>query len=192
MEEKLVFLTIRQRIKAIPYGDRDHAEGGRNNGFKNLKGHTDLINTIPEADWGAIADALRLLNEPTTPFFTIGCEKAVNQYEGKFWVRGYLELAFNYHEKVTDAVNYFPLFFHFSRALAESGVRCSFEFELEGAHFSDGPVDGFSVTIWINSPLSADETSAKQEWSSGLDFLVTFFLAVPPFPELTPIYTTTT
>ncbi len=190
MEEKRAFLTIRQHLKGIPYGAGNHPDGSRNHGFRRLKGHPDLVSSIPEVTgWNAIADALRYLNAWETPFFTVGCEKAINQHEGKYWARGYLEFAFNYVESVVDAASYFPVFFHFNRALhSEQPSRCSFEFELEGAHFLDGPVDGFSVTVWINTPLCPDEATAKAEWSNALAFLVRFLSAVHSRPELTPIY----
>jgi hypothetical protein len=180
MDDKLAFLTIRNRAKSIPYPEANRPEGSRNHGYKRLKGRPDLVSDIPEADWESIATALARLNGWNSAFFSVGCEKAVNKHNGEFWVRGYLEFAFNYIEAASDAAHYFPLFFHFHRLLQSTRVsKCRFEFELEGAIFLDGPAEGYSVSVWIDTGIYKSELEAEQTWAQGLTLLADFLCAVP-------------
>lgn len=73
-------LTIRDRGKAVPYGEVDRGDGGRNHGFMPLKGVVDAASSVPEArDDPALARAINVLNHTSTLFFTVGCEKALKR-----------------------------------------------------------------------------------------------------------------
>ena len=59
-------------------------------------------------------EALARIADPKTAFFTMGCEKSFNPVTGGgFWAKGYIEFSYNYAQAISDAQNYFPLFFHF-------------------------------------------------------------------------------
>ena len=82
MEPSNLYLTIRNRLKAIPYGSGDRPDGSRNHGYKRLKGNTELAATIPEAqDIEALRHALVRLNHSDTAFFTVGCERSFNEFK---------------------------------------------------------------------------------------------------------------
>ena len=95
-----------------------------------LEGATPYLGSIT-----ALENALIALNAPTTPFFTVGCEKAFGKNESGHWIGGYLEFAFNYAELVEDAAFYFKLFFLFNQwywnQKQQAGVK--YTFELAGA-----------------------------------------------------------
>jgi hypothetical protein len=182
-----IFLTIQNRIKGIPYGAVDGPEGSTNHGYKRLKGNPFLAASIPEAqEPEALKQSLMRISAPETAFFTIGCEKSCNPEEKGFWIRGYLELAFNFVELVSDAQNYFKLFYDFNRVAAGSpGVI--FEFQLEAADFADGPAQGFSLTLWITTSVMSAE-DAWREWSNALLRFVDFIEPLRVASGFTPIY----
>ncbi|WP_298243238.1 hypothetical protein [uncultured Bradyrhizobium sp.] len=163
-------LVIEPRSKAIPY-PADLENDRTNQGFKDLKGNPEVIETIAEIrDCPALRDALMALNEPETQFFTVGCEKSLNEHERKFWKRGYLEFSFNYAELVRDATPYFVLFFHFNQAapirdfLPKHSVQ--FAWELQRCHFRKADVAGFTCAVWISTgdylrPKNANEFGRK-------------------------------
>lgn len=183
-------LTIRDRGKAVPYGEVDRGDGGRNHGFMPLKGVVDAASSVPEArDDPALARAINVLNHTSTLFFTVGCEKALNQHDGQFWKKGYLEFAFNDAELCSDSRNYFALFQDFSRRLhrAQFSTPITFEWEFEGAHFLDPNVGGWTVAVWITTTLAPTAQEAEQLWASGLEAL-TAALKDETFPIQAPIY----
>jgi hypothetical protein len=126
MHESNICLTIRYRSKGIPYGGRDRPDGSINHGYTRLKGQSDLAGSIPEVqDLQALKSALVRLNDLKTAFFTIGCEKSCDKYEGGFCTGGYIELAFNYVELVLNAQCYFKIFFDFTKLINGGESRAS-------------------------------------------------------------------
>jgi hypothetical protein len=183
-------LTIRDRGKAVSYGEVDRDDGGRNHGFVRLKGIVDAASYVPEAsDDPALAQAINALNHASTLFFTVGCEKALNQHDSQFWKKGYLEFAFNDAELCSDSRNYFALFQRFCRRLHRSqfSTPVMFEWEFEGAHFLDADVGGWTVCVWITTNLASTTQDAEQLWASGLE-AVTTALKDETAPVATPIY----
>src|SRR5579864_3127595 len=178
MHESNIHLTIRYRSKGIPYGGGDRPEGSKNHGYKRLKGQCELAATIPEAqDMEALRSALVRLNDSKTAFFTVGCEKSCDKYEGGFSTGGYIELAFNYVELVLNAQCYFKIFFDFTKLINDSGPQASrtrYIFELAPAHFFDGPADGFTLAVWIRTPLFKTREEATSAWGESLSALVQF------------------
>lgn len=87
MEQNILFLSIRNRLKSIPYGasDGERPDGSKNFGFKRLKGNREITESIPEAkDSETLQRALGRLNDVGTAFFTVGCEKSYNTHEKGF------------------------------------------------------------------------------------------------------------
>lgn len=194
VEQNSLFLTIRNRLKSIPYGatDGERPDGSKNLGFKRLKGNREMASSIGEAqDSETLKRAIVRLNDVSTAFFTVGCEKSYNTHEKGFWVRGYFEFAFNFVELVSDAQNYFKLFYEFNNSMAHLATglpKAQFEFQLEGAEFHDGPATGFSLCAWINTSLFPTRDESVDEWGKALSLLVDFLEPLQVKPDLTPIY----
>jgi hypothetical protein len=195
MQNSTVFLSIKNGGKGIPYGgaDEDRPDGSRNHGFKPLKSNPAETGTIPEAQGiMALENALIILNAPTSPFFTVGCEKVFGKNDSGHWISGYLEFAFNYGELVADAKFYFNLFFLFNQwywqQTQQVGIR--YNFELEGATFLDANVSGFTITAWILAGTYPTKELAQTAWEGALDTLVGFLRqqSVPTDGRYTKIF----
>jgi hypothetical protein len=170
-QKSTLFLSIPyKRPKAIPYGGSKHSDGSENHGFKPLKGKPEECALIPEVqDNTALKKALISLNATETPFFTVGCEKSCNEHSGGagYWMKGYIELAFNYKELVQDAQHYFKLFLDFNLYI----------FELEMAHFWQHLTVqeiGLTTAVWIQTEVLPSEHDAKNAWASALNTYVDF------------------
>jgi len=179
-----LILSIRNRGKAIPYfGSDKRPDGNENHGFKALKGHTEDAGLVPEIlDNTALRNAVITLNDPSTPFFTIGCAKSCNREDSGYWMKGYLEFSFNYIEFASDARYYFELFFHFNDWFRQQFQRAmvGYHFELEGAIFTDkSSAHGFTSTVWIRTLTLATEEETKGAWAWALNLLVEFLKTVP-------------
>jgi hypothetical protein len=189
-----VYLSIRDGYKGVPYGRSDERpDGSKNHGFKPLRESLSDIALIPEAqDVPALKNALTVLNDPASIFFTVGCEKAFGQTNSGHWVNGYLELAFNYVELLADAQFYFKLFFAFSQLYWKADQRPSvrYNFELQAAHFMKANAGGMTMTVWIGTGVSVTKEAAQSEWERGLDTVVGFLQQqlLPPESHYTRIY----
>lgn len=185
---------IEPRSKAVPY-PVDLDDGRTNQGFKDIKGDPDAAAAIAEVqDCPSLRDALIALNAAETHFFTVGCEKSLNEYEGKFWKRGYLEFSFNYAELVADARLYFTLFFHFNQAapvrdfLPKHSVH--FGWELQGCRFKKTDAAGFTCAVWITTDDCATAEECERVWDEAVDLLVGFLIhfRISNLPPSPPIY----
>ncbi|WP_125990137.1 hypothetical protein [Sphingobium yanoikuyae] len=149
-------LQISQEGKGIPYGGTGEIreDGDANYGFKNLKGRPDRLADIPElARDEALHDLVASLNAPESAFGSVGCVSAlVDESEGHR-VSGYVEFAFDSAEKVADAGSYFPVFFHFDRALhvMKFDDKIHYHWELMGATFHHTDTTGFTVSVTVNT-----------------------------------------
>jgi hypothetical protein len=177
-------LQISQDYKGIPYGgdgvlreDRD-----ANYGFKNLKGHPDRINSIPElAQDEALRDLVTMLNDGSSAFGTVGCVSAPVTEEQGHRVSGYVEFAFDSAEAISDAGTYFPIFFHFDKALhtLKFDDKVHFHWELMGAIFRHTDAGGFTMTVTVNTGWYDTRDEAATAWANGLDFLAMVLRQVP-------------
>lgn len=177
-------LTIRQRAKGIPYAGFGDArpDGEANYGFTNLKGRLDKLDSIPELARDAdLRDLVRVINQPNTGLITIGCTSGTVQDDKGRRVGGYVEFAFNSAVRASDAGNYFPVFFHFDRALHESAFDedMHFVWELEGAIFSDIGSTGFTSSVYLNTGYHAAVDAARRTWAVSLAFLGQYLGSVP-------------
>ena len=133
-------LSINHRGKGIIYGGGQRSDGTANHGFRNLKGDPTLVAAIHEVKSDpALRALLSAIAQRSNGLFTVGCESGdVAEKEGhrRF---GYLEFAINSKAGVSDAANYFPLFFHFDHFLHQNQFdhAVQFHWELEGARFMD-------------------------------------------------------
>lgn len=173
MTEMKVILSINSIGKAVPYGPATHANS-ENYGFKPLKGKDREIEEIPEAKgYPAIISILKSLNDHESPFFSVGCEKSINDSQNGHWAKGYIEFSFNYQELVSDAVQYFPLFFHFQR-YSEDFLRnneVQFHWELQAAQFVDAGLPGFTACVWVTTGLLQSESDARSLWELAVSEL---------------------
>lgn len=186
-----IVLTINQRSKSIPYPAETHS-GSQNFGFRVLKGRLDKIEGIQEAkDSSCIKQLLCTLNAEASPFFSVGCEKSFNRSPSGFWAKGYIEFAFNYSKLVSDAAQYFPLFFHFSRYASDYVTKHDVQFwwELQQARFEAADCEGFSCCVWITTGQFGSSAESQVEWESAVEMLGAFIEAVKiRNPDSQPIY----
>ena len=99
-----------------------------------------------------------------------------------------MEFAFNSDVLVSDAQNYFPIFFHFNHALARSAqMNVHFYWELMGADFFQAPAAGFTMSVTINTDYLDTEESAKATWASALRLLGEHLTTILPGPGR-PLY----
>ena len=185
-ESMKLVLVIEQGSKAIPY-PADLNDGRTNQGFKDLKGNTGAIQAIAEIqDCPALRDALVAINAPETPFFTVGCEKVLNEDEGQFWKKGFLEFAFNYAEMVSDATHYFPLFFHFNQAapLRDFLPKHSVQFcwELQQCRFNKIGASGFTCCVWITTGNFSTTAECEAVWDEAVYHVAGYLAATSPSP----------
>jgi hypothetical protein len=188
-ESNLIF-SIRNHYKAVPYpGSGPRPDGSENHGCKIIKGRVADVDLIPEVlDNSALKNAVIALNDRATPFLTIGCEKSCNKAKvgDGYWMRGFLELAFNYAPVMADAQNYFKVFFDFTHWFWDQpkAAIIEYEFQLEGAQFLEKGVQGFSLVLWINTLVLPTEEEAKKAWGWGLDTFVKFLMTIPDKPTI--------
>lgn len=186
----LVSLSITHSGKGIPYGPADREDGGRNHGFKNLKGQLHLLCDIPELQEDPALHALvAAINDSRTGLLSIGCLSAPVHDANGHRVTGYIEFAINSADKIADAASYFPVFFHFDRMLHETRFahQVHFNWELEGASFREVGADGFTATIFINTGYASTAELAREAWDAALDALTSYLGEIPTFTGI-PLY----
>ena len=184
MSNLKTLLTVGHAAKGIPYIAADYADGNRNFGFTGLKGHPERIGQIEEAKGiPSYTALLTALNATKSPFFSVGCEKTFNSDESGHWGSGFMEFAFNFAELVSDASNYFTLFYHFTHDAAPfikaHGVQ--FHWIITPARFHDGPCDGFTCSVWMTTAQFATAAEARAEWDAGVDCFCAFIAETEPY-----------
>ncbi|MDI1301005.1 MAG: hypothetical protein PSX71_03790 [bacterium] len=190
MSNMKVLLAIENRGKAVPYESEKHKDS-ENYGFKALKGRMAEAEEVPEAKgFAEIISILKSINEEASPFFSVGCEKSFNKSKDGYWAKGYIEFSFNYKELIIDAVQYFPLFFHFHRYVEDFANSNSVQFlwELQPAHFIEADVDGFTVCVWITTGELKTLDAARALWLSAVKSLEGYLLTVGRPRRGTEIY----
>jgi len=183
------YLKFIDRKKVIPYPGCDNG-GSINYGFKVLKNCPDEAKLITEAqDNEHLKQALIDINDQSTSFFTIGCEKVFKKNDYGFFASGFIEIAFNYKEMVAQPDNYFRLFMHFTKELNAKSLigPIRYEWEIEPAYFSNVNQDGYSVAVWILCGLYTDIQQAESSWGEAIVFLTDFLKSTQTF-NLTKIY----
>lgn len=88
-----------EKEKPVPY-PQDFREDSIGYGFRNLKGRPELVSGVPEVKtMQGMQKALRALCKEASPFFSIGCEKAVRPFGANSYIAsGYIEFAFNFRQ----------------------------------------------------------------------------------------------
>jgi len=104
------YLSIREYVKGIPYGDCRREDGSSNHGLKPLKGRLCDIATITEANEdAALKQALSKLNNKNTGIFTIGCVSVPVRDQHGHRMTGHIEFAFNYVPGITSKIHHLRL-----------------------------------------------------------------------------------
>jgi len=155
-----------------------------------MKGKPEKVESIKEAEGHpVIIEILKILNDKTSPFFSVGCEKRMNKNGTQYWMRGFIEFSYNYVELVSDATSYFPLFFHFNKDSPEflETNYVNYWFGINPVHFKKTDTHGFSCCVYITTAEFNDENSAYSCWSSGVKYLSDYLGTKEDF-DLTPIY----
>ncbi len=162
-------LSVNWEGKGIPYG-RITRNSGVNHGFMDLKGHPELVASVPELESDHALRALVIaIRQPDCGLFSVGCLSHDISDERGYKVTGYIEFAINSRESVQDASSYFPLFFHFSRHLEETGFLelARFNWELQPASYGKG-IGGFSGTVVLNTARFPSTPEARTCWMNSL------------------------
>lgn len=180
MSSQKILLTINERSKHVPYPPSS-SDGSENFGFRVLKGKADKIDSIAELkDNEALKKIVHTINEDASPFFSVGCEKSFNRSANSFWAKGYIEFAYNCARAVSDAAQYFPLFFHFNRfaqRFTESN-NVQFWFELQPAFFKKIDSAGFTCCVWITTGGHSSQEESFDAWCSAVQTLDSFLASV--------------
>lgn len=185
-----VFLTIDSRSKSIPYPAASNADS-QNFGFKPLKGKLDKVDRVRElSEIPGVADLLRAINASETAFFSVGCEKFIGpNTDGTYYVRGYVEFAFNHPEFLRD-VQYMALFATFNRYIVDKPMteEWSVNWHLEPAFFQKVDTSGYSCCMWLHVRSYFTRERAVAEYNSLARHLIDFFEGFPADPERPKIY----
>ena len=166
-------LSVSPIAKQVPYegtGVR-RPDGGSNFGFVNLKEHPERIDSIPElAADPALRSLVTTLARPETSLFAIACDSRTISDERGCRHQGYVELAFNDRERVTDAAQVFRLFLEFDRMLRAQGFgeAVSFQWEICPTRFADVGLDGFAVDVRVDTGFRSEPAAAYECWCRAL------------------------
>lgn len=168
--------------KGIPYGAGTRPDGTVNHGFRSLKGCTHLAAEIPELQADpALLEIVEWLNEDDTAVFTVGCVSGRVTESAGHRTSGYVEFAINDRALVADAINYFKLFWHFTRSIHRSdfAVPVQMHWQVLGATFLDARCDGMTCRVIINTAFVESENIAAENWTRSLAALGDFLSKVP-------------
>lgn len=163
-------------VKPVPYPSHTRPDGAISHSFKQLMGKTlaEIIAIVPEAAQDkALASILNEINSPNGALFSIGCGSAdVLEPSGGYRVGGYLEFAINDKRLAQDRIAYFHIFVHFGALLsAHFNQKAQFVWVLQGAHFNDAGIDGFSCWVDINTHEHPNKEEARDCWNKSVEAL---------------------
>lgn len=176
-------MTVSHIAKAIPYdAGALRGDGAQNYGFMDLKMFPDDIDQVAELKSdAALMHLVKAINSPETGLMTIGCSSAIIVDPEGCRKTGYVEISFMTDQMVEDAQNCFPLFYHFSHALAEASFdqNIHFNWDVISAQFVESDVFGFTMAISLNTRLCDSTEAAEEVWAVSANFLAAFLKTVP-------------
>lgn len=171
-----VTLCIKDTLTTVPF-PAEERDDTAHDGFVVLKGKPEDAASVPAAQESeAVKLALTRINGSSTPFFSVACRKVLNNQDGSFWSRGYIEFALNYEEVAKDSPNYFLLFEQFAQHVktARFDVPVDFSFELRPAQFTAAGATGHTACVWITTAEFPAEEGADKAWNQSIGFLSEF------------------
>lgn len=171
------FFADDERKKSIPYPQEIRADS-INAGFFDLKARPDLATKIIEAkDLPSLLSLVQFFSEKASPYFSIGCEKAVWVEEnGKYAARGYVEFAFNYR-MLAHRQNYQSMYENFKTCRGKAKVRglSSFEWKVSPVSIDSGGFIVESCTIWTKVADQSTKELALKRYDQSMRFLESYF-----------------
>jgi hypothetical protein len=177
------FLTISNDGKGIPYGGdgTQRPDGDANFGFKNVKGDPAGCALIPElARDHALARLVLAVNDASTGLFSVGCVSGEVADKSGFRWSGYMEFALNSKSLISNASNYFPIFFHFAYGTPDEAESFDAEFHwaLMGARFAETNSEGFTCVLTMNTYYRPTKEEALTLWGQALGVLESYLSTV--------------
>jgi hypothetical protein len=166
------------------------ADGQKNNGFKNLITHPELLHHVPElASDPALHAVISALNFGDPHFFTTGCCSRCVEQDQTYQYNGYLEFAWNCQTRVRDAIYFFSLFFHFEHFLQCVPFDRSIHFHwmIEETQFLDIDISGFCCAVFFHTAFHATKSQAYDDWQSALQVFEAFLATITAQPTK-PLY----
>lgn len=185
------FFVDDERQKSIPYPQEIRADS-INAGFFDLKSRPDLATKIVEAmGLPSLLSLVLFFSEKTSPYFSIGCEKAVwIEDNGRYAARGYIEFAFNYR-KLAHRQNYKSLYENFTATTrkAKIGGLSSFEWRVSPVSIDAAGIIIESCTIWTKVTDQITKELALKHYDKSMRFIEKYFREIAaPHGSEKPIF----
>lgn len=185
------FFVDDERRKSIPYPQEIRADS-INAGFFDLKSRPDLATKIVEArDLPSLLSLVQFFSEKASPYFSIGCEKAVWMEEnGRHAVRGYIEFSFNYR-KLAHRQNYQSMHEKFEASVGKAKIRglSSFEWRVSPISIDSAGIILESCTIWTKVADQSTVELALKRYDQSMRFLENYFREIAaPHGSEKPIF----
>lgn len=180
-------MSLRFDHKAIPYSAVDRGKSGKNYGFMDLKSGRVALSDVPElVEDEALRQAIERICSPECGLFSVGCLSAPVKDDKGQLITGYIEFCRNSKALSSDASTYFPIFFHFGKALHANQFAMSikFDWELQPAMFTDhGSHIGFTCAVFINTCYFSTPEGARSAWNEAVEVLGKYLMSVPADDE---------
>jgi hypothetical protein len=185
------FFVDDERKKSIPYPQEIRADS-INAGFFDLKSRPDLVTKIMEAsDLPSLLSLVQFFSEKASPYFSIGCEKAVWMEEnGRYAARGYVEFSFNYRE-LAHRQNYQSMHENFKASVGKAKIRglSSFEWRVSTVSIDSAGIILESCTIWTKVVDQGTVELAFKRYDQSMRFLESYFREIAaPHGSEKPIF----
>jgi hypothetical protein len=190
MKTKCFFLDD-ERQKSIPYPQEIRSDS-INAGFFDLKTTPDLATKIVEArDLPHLLSLVKFLSEKASPYFSIGCEKAVWMEEnGRYSARGYVEFSFNYR-KLAHRQNYQNMYDNFKASVGKAKIRglSHFEWSVSPIFVESTGITIESCSIWTKVADQVTKELALRRYDQSMRFLESYFREIEaPHGSEKPIF----
>lgn len=185
------FFIDDERQKSIPYPQEIRADS-INAGFFDLKSNPDLATKIVEArDLPGLLSLVQFFSEQASPYFSVGCEKAVWMEEsGRYAARGYVEFSFNYR-KLAHRQNYQSMYENFKASVGKAKIRglSSFEWRVSPVSIETAGIILESCTIWTKVTDQVTKELALKRYDKSMRFLESYFREIAaPHGSEKPIF----
>jgi hypothetical protein len=161
----------------------DRPEGGRNHGYKRLKGAPEAIGQIPEAEgYPELAALLVAVNGPDSPIESVGCEKRVlpvDAGDARVQLGSYIDVIFTDAGLNDSAEHALQLAVHLLQAVQGCARWWTFvEAVLQRFRFVPQTVAPWGLMVRVNAH-GRDEAEARKFWAETLKRLGNAVRALP-------------
>lgn len=172
------YMSQDDRVKQVPY-PIDIGPKSIGYGFFDLKEEPERAFEIVEAQ--GLPELQRLLQffaSPDSPFFSIGCEKAVwEQGDRRFSVRGYVEFSFNF-PTLAHFQNYETLQLGFDGTLQRAKISGLRYFDWKVSPIDVVPIKSriMACTIWTMLSDQPSKELAAKRYDKALGLLASYLI----------------